>query len=168
MPGKKSTKSQKAPFVRVNLSLRREDADYLRHLAYAVFVATEPTTAMASLRRGERPSASMAVRFLIDERRRAQKSPSVTVEREGVSHTATVGPVGEMNLSAEVRARPAVATPDGLFVLPSPSPSPEPPDGEEGDEDVPPPAPVPPRRKSRPGATSPNVSPSSSSSPRRR
>lgn len=162
MPGKKSTKSEKASFVRVNLSLRREDADYLRHLAYAVFVASEPAESMARLRRGERPSASMAVRYLIDKERRSQKSPSVTVEREGVSHTATVGPVGELNLSAEVRARPAVATPDGLFVLPSPSPSPEPPDGEEGDEDVPA------RRKNRPGATSPNVSPSSSSSPRRR
>jgi hypothetical protein len=121
----------------VTLTLREEDAEYLRHLAYAVFVASEPSTAMASLRRGERPSASMAVRFLIDERRRSQKSPSVTVEREGVTQTATVGPLGELTLSANVGARPAVATADSLFVLPSPSPSPGPPEEEGGEEDEP-------------------------------
>jgi hypothetical protein len=149
-------KSQSEPFVRVTLTLRKEDADYLRHLAYAVFVASDPKTAMASLRRGERPSASQAVRFLIDERRRAQKSPTATVERDGITHTATVGPVGELSLSAEVRARPAVATADGLFVLPSPSPSPAPPEGEGEDDDVPTPPSAPhppssgPARKRRP------------------
>jgi hypothetical protein len=162
MPQKKA-RSGKAPFVRVNLSLRKEDAEYLRQLAYAVFVAADPSTAMASLRRGERPSASMAVRFLIDERRRTQKSPSVTVEREGVTQTATVSPVGELNLSARVLARPAVATADGLFVLPSPSPSPAPPEGEgdEGDDEregtPPPPAP----RARGSAGQSPSQSPSS-------
>ena len=53
--------------ARVNLTLRTEDADYLRELAVAVFLAESQKEAVERLKRGERPSASMAVRYLIDE-----------------------------------------------------------------------------------------------------
>jgi len=55
-----------AAYVRANLTLRREDAELLRRLAWQRFSVENPADAMLKLHRGERPSASMAVRYLID------------------------------------------------------------------------------------------------------
>jgi hypothetical protein len=136
---KKTTKS----YVRINLTLRAEDAEYLRDLAYVLFVAQNPDTAKASLRRGERPSASMAVRFLIDERRRADggKKPGVHItksdgsdvtvvydkqgtrvqtvrEHEGIKteHRRTLDAAGKSaheSMAITVQAEPATATAPG-------------------------------------------------------
>jgi hypothetical protein len=54
------------PLVRVTLTLRKEDFDYLTRLAVIVFGSEDRVHAHARLRRGERPGASMSVRYLID------------------------------------------------------------------------------------------------------
>ena len=53
-------------FVRVNLTLRKDDADYLRDLAIQIIYDASHETLRELVRRGERPGASMAVRMLID------------------------------------------------------------------------------------------------------
>ena len=58
-------------FVRVNLTLRREDVSYLRHMALDAIDRESRDSILRSLRRGERPGASMGVRLLINWHRDA-------------------------------------------------------------------------------------------------
>lgn len=82
--------ARKTSYVRINLTLRAEDAEHLRELAYSLF-ADKPESAVASLRRGERPGASMAVRYLLDDQRERRAMVALSV-REDLRRKGQVAP----------------------------------------------------------------------------